>query len=383
VSEQQDRIEGALWGLAWGDVLGCPIESWRSAEIEQVYGGYDDLPHEYPFERIAPLGLKRLKRLRPLGLYSDDTQQCLALLHVCLAEGGWSAQPWAGLLVEGRSRKAWRGTGRNFSAALSRLARGVPPESAANPTAGIGAVMRIGAVGALLRDDEEQLARVTFEASLTTHGDLRSGATAFAVARAVADLVQGRAAAEVLQSLPRRVREQERVWIEGRPEWQVERSAGHQVSDCLAAIVADFPSSPAALAVRVAEVARPHLPPGHTVGNPNQGFVLLGGLHALLVGLGPWEGPAALLAGLVRHGYDTDTVAAICGSLLGARFGTSWVPRERLHDRERLGEYARALVERRSAPEPRNAFLRREAELTETEDRFQEDVVRRHALLAD
>jgi ADP-ribosylglycohydrolase len=377
VSEQHDRVEGALWGLAWGDVLGCPIESWRAAEIEQVFGRYDRLPDEYPFAQIAPLGLKRLKRLRPLGLYSDDTQQALALLQVCLAEGGWSARAWGGLLVEGRSRKAWRGTGRNFAAALARLARGVPPESSANPTAGIGAVMRIGPVGALLRDDDEQLARVTFEASLTTHGDVRSGAMAFAVARAVADLVMGQPAAAVLASLPALVREQERVWIDGRPDWQVERSAGHQVSDTLAAAAASFPASPEALAAWVSEAARPHLPQGHTVGNPNQGFVLLGGLHALLVALGPWHNPPALLAGLLRHGYDTDTVAAISGSVLGARFGSGWIPRERLQDRERLAGYARALVEHQ-APEPRDAFLRREAELTEEEDRFQEEVVRRH-----
>ena len=377
MSEHDDRVAGSLWGLAWGDAFGCPIESWRTAEIEQVHGRYDELPTEYPFERIVPLGPKRLKRLRPLGLYSDDTQQALGLLQICLSEAGWSPRAWGGLLVEGHSRRAWRGTGRNFAAAVARLSKGVPPERAANPTAGIGAVMRIGPLGALLRDDEALLARVTFEASLTTHGDVRSGAMAFAVALAVAELVRGRSAAEVLASLPGRIAEQERLWIEERPDWQVERSTGRQVSACLAALVADFPADPAALAARVSEIARPHLPPGQTVANPNQGFVLLGGLHALLVGLGPWQGPAALLAGLVRHGYDTDTVAAICGSLLGARFGTAWVPRERLLERERLLGYAQALIGRRAEQESRDAFLLREAELTEWEDRFQEDVVRR------
>jgi hypothetical protein len=68
-------------------------------------------------------------------------------------------------------------------------------------------------------------------------------------------------------------------------------------------------------------------------------------------------------------GYDTDTVAAIwcahypspgltalhsvvallthlvcSGSVLGARFGTGWIPMHRLLERERLETYAEALV---------------------------------------
>src|SRR5262249_39059162 len=156
----EDRIRGSLLGLAWGDVFGCPVEGWRSGQIQAVYGTYGRLPDAYPLERIATRGPKTALRLRPLGLHSDDTQQGLALLHVCLAPGGWSKEAWAALLVEGMRRQAWRGYGRNFSAAVAKLARGVPPEQAGSPSAGIGAVMRIGPVGALFRDDAEALARV-------------------------------------------------------------------------------------------------------------------------------------------------------------------------------------------------------------------------------
>src|SRR5205085_1366463 len=121
-------------------------------------------------------------RLRPLGLYSDDTQQCLALLHVCLGPGGWSAPAWAALLVDGMHRKVWRGFGRNFRAAVSRLERGAIPQRSGSPTAGIGSVMRIGPLGALYRDQPELLAQAVLESSFTTHGDIRSGVFAFAVA---------------------------------------------------------------------------------------------------------------------------------------------------------------------------------------------------------
>src|SRR4051812_3682037 len=115
---------GCLWGLAFGDVLGCPIESWTADEIALVYGVYPGLPAEYPVG--VPVGKRA--RLRPLGLHSDDTQQALALLAVCLSDTskrGWSPPAWAHCLVEGARRKSWRGTGKYFDAAVEKLAQGV------------------------------------------------------------------------------------------------------------------------------------------------------------------------------------------------------------------------------------------------------------------
>jgi ADP-ribosyl-[dinitrogen reductase] hydrolase len=77
-----DRKKGCLLGLAWGDVLGCPVEGWRDREISSVYGTYPGLPDAYPFEVIAAMGPRKVKRLRPLGLHSDDTQQALARQEV-------------------------------------------------------------------------------------------------------------------------------------------------------------------------------------------------------------------------------------------------------------------------------------------------------------
>ena len=40
----EERARGSLLGLAWGDVLGCPIEGWRKDDVERVYGEYTSLP---------------------------------------------------------------------------------------------------------------------------------------------------------------------------------------------------------------------------------------------------------------------------------------------------------------------------------------------------
>jgi ADP-ribosylglycohydrolase len=93
---------------------------------------------------------------------------------------------------------------------------------------------------------------------------------------------------------------------------------------------------------------------------------------ALLPDVAPMES----LSEIVRQGYDTDTVAAICGAVLGARLGMRWIPSERFADRERLEAYTDAIVEASALPEDRNEFLRREAELTRLEVDFQSDLAR-------
>lgn len=363
MTTRTDRARGALLGLAWGDAFGCPVEGWRAAQIATVYGAYTALPEAYPLAAIAPMGARTLRRLRPLGLHSDDTQQALGLLQVALRPEGWALPEWGQLLVDALEAKAWRGFGRNFSAAVHRLRKGVAPGRAGSPSAGMGAAMRIGPLGVVFADDRARLAEVCMGSSLITHGDLRAGAIAFAVAHAVADLVEGRSTTETLARLAPAVAAVEHTWIEQRPDWQFDRGVGPQVSTALRlALDAPLGAGPAALGRWISKGARAHLAKGFTRAHPNQGFALLGGLHGLLSGLRAAE-PQVILAEVVQQGFDTDTVAAITGTVLGARFGTGWLPMARLLDGPRLAAYADALVGG-PLPEGRAAFLAAEAAWT-------------------
>ena len=182
MSTLEDRVRGSLLGLAYGDVLGCPLETWEQKQIVEVFGEYDGLPEEYPFDKIVEVVPKRLKRLRPIGLHSDDTQQALALISICLSAPRFSRHVFGDWLVEGMRTKAWRGYGRHFNSAVKMLRKGYPPEHAGSASAGIGAAMRISPLGGLYYDDEEELERVVMESSLVTHADLRAAAIAYAVA---------------------------------------------------------------------------------------------------------------------------------------------------------------------------------------------------------
>jgi ADP-ribosylglycohydrolase len=368
---REEKIKGSLLGLAWGDVLGCPVEGWRASEIQAIYGNYEELPREYPFQKIASMRHEKLKRLRPLGLHSDDTQQALGLIDVCLSNSFWSRELWADWLVQGMQTGAWRGYGRNFSSAVHKLAKGKKPQHSGSTSAGIGAAMRVAPLGALYRDNPEVLAEAVMESSLITHGDIRAGALAYAVAYTTAALISGQAPEEIKAQLPDAVASVETLWLEGHADWVLDRSAGHLVSQGIAKIFAKKLDDPELIRQKISKVAKPHLAKGFTKAHPNQGFVLLGGLHALTMALSLEKAPGFILTEIIRQGYDTDTVAAICGGLLGSRFGTSWIPLEQFIDRKRLADYAEALVVRDVPPEDQETFVDREADLTKQEVNYQ------------
>jgi hypothetical protein len=234
--------------------------------------------------------------------------------------------------------------------------------------------MRIAPLGAIYSDYLDMLAQVAMESSLMTHADIRAGAAAFAITHAVAEFVNGTSPDEVRARLPQAVAEVESEWLNGHAEWTIDRSGGRAVSTALEALLVDLPDDHDTIRRRISELARPHLAPGFTKAHPSQGFVLLGGLHGLAMALLPDIQSMEVLSEVVCQGYDTDTVAAICGGVLGARFGTAWIPTERLVDRERLETYADTLAGRNPLPENSDEFLRREAELTRQEVDFQLEV---------
>lgn len=362
---RDDRIRGSLWGLAWGDALGAPIEGWTADDIATTFGPYPGLPTSY-----AQVKMSRRARMRPPGLHTDDTQQALALLAVCLAPGGWSARAWGECLVNGRESASWRGTGKQFENAVTRLELGGLPEESGSPSAGIGAAMRSAVVGALFHAEPERLAQVSLESAAVTHGDIRAIALSFAVAFAAGRFVQGASAASLRAELPDAVAAAESTWLTQREGWSLARGAGHQLSDTLRPLLAKLPAEPLEVAARVLELGFDKLDPGAPPPHPNHAFALLGGHFALGIALRDDVEPYTALRDVVRLGEDTDTVAAIAGGLLGARFGHVWVPKTQLVDVDHLAAWAEALVTR-VAPESVDTLLGHEAELTERERAFQ------------
>lgn len=364
---RRDRASGAVLGLAWGDAFGAPIEGWSPDRIREHYDTYDRLPVRYPTS-VASLSEQARPGLRPLGLHTDDTQQALALLAVVMH--GWAPERWAEWLLAGDRAGAWRGTGPNFRAALDALRAGAPPTASGSPSAGIGAAMRSGPLGALLFDRPEALRRVAYESATVTHADLRASTTAFAVAYVVAELVAQIPAPRIVEDLPATLATAETSWIAAAaPRWTVTGTDEPRMSATFASVIARAPSDPAELATAVSDLGRSHIA-AHVRAHPNHGFAPLGGVHAILSGLLFDSDPQQVLTDLVAAGGDTDTVGAICGSVLGARHGSGWIPVDRLIDHDRLASYAGAVADRAAGPpEDLRQLLSAEAALTELETR--------------
>ena len=165
---RMDRARGCLLGLAIGDALGAPLEGLSSQQIRAHYGLVDD------YVDGARAWKKKPYRWRMPGLYSDDTQQAMALSDVLLEcrriDLDRLAELYLGMATpKGSYVGAHRGIGRSFRQVLAELERGVSPRETGQASAGIGAAMRIAPVALYFHGQPDEMFEAVIAASLMTH----------------------------------------------------------------------------------------------------------------------------------------------------------------------------------------------------------------------
>ena len=185
-----DRVRGCLLGLAVGDALGAPLEGLSSQQIKTHYGRVKNYVDGVQAWKRKPY------RWRLRGLYSDDTQQALALCDVLLdtagsTRSGWPISTWAWRRPRGRSSAPTGASAGASARSWPPWSAACPPHLAGQPGAGIGAAMRIAPVPLYFGDDTDALFDAVMAASLMTHRDIRSLSGALAVAHAIRRLVAG------------------------------------------------------------------------------------------------------------------------------------------------------------------------------------------------
>lgn len=371
------KLRGTILGLAWGDVLGYPVETWEKQEITELYNQHNMLPSEYPSDILAKEKSTFSKPYK-IGLHSDDTQQAIVLIHSSLNPNGWSVDRWAQYLLVGQLEGAWRGTGKNFRQAVDKISNGLPPLECGEPSAGTGGAMRIAPIGALYRNDVNQIEHIVYESTRTTHSDIRGISITYAVALCCAMLINDSPINRIrgdLSSLTQRFESKiansgnldiydanhvhavssnlsialKTNWgkIDDLREWLIDQSKiffGWNKTD-----------------TEVSDPSKKFF--GWNYGNAeicNHPFAQLGGIHGICMGLWPDSSPHDLLIDTVRQGGDTDTIGAIAGAILGARFGDNWINVDRFKDKM-IAIYADALVTG-TLPESFADFVSREAE---------------------
>jgi len=343
-----ERARGCLLGLGVGDALGAPLEGLSAQQVRAHYGQVVD------YVDGAQAWKKKPYRWRMPGLYTDDTQQALALADVLLecrrADPARLAEVYLALAnPRGAYVGAHRGVGRSFRQVLAELERGESPDRTGQDSAGVGAAMRIAPAALYFAGDPEGLFDAVMAASLMTHRDIRSLAGAMAVAYAVARLAAG---AEREPSLLLRIagdvaRAEARIAAEyaGRVASVVEY--GRSVSRALAHAesLLEIPRE-RALAALVDEANRHGAEP--CCRRPTMGFppACIPTCLYLLLTTDSFEEAAIEVVNL---GGDADTAGAILGAMAGAHYGVDAIPvrwLDGLQNVEGIDLRARALARR-------------------------------------
>ena len=325
VSTLIDRARGCLLGLAVGDALGAPLEGLSSQQIRAHYGQVVDYVDGVRAWKKKPY------RWRMPGLYSDDTQQALALAEVLLERGevdpACLAQVYRALATpKGSYLGAHRGISRSFRMVLADLERGVSPRETGQASAGIGAAMRIAPVGLYFLGQPEAIFEAVMAASLMTHRDVRSLSGAMAVALAVRHLAaDGSRTPSFLFRLAAEVaRAEDRIAAEFPGTVASLEAHRRSLSWAIAHVesVLDRPRD-RALAALIEEANRHGAEP--PCRRPTMGFppaCIPSCLYLLLVTNSFEEA----LVEVVNLGGDADSAGAILGALAGAHYGLEAIP---------------------------------------------------------
>jgi len=286
-SGRRDRIAGVLLGAACGDALGVPYEFaprlGPDAEPEMIGGGLG------PYDP---------------GEYSDDTQMAVCIAQVAASGADLRTDASLDAIAHGflhwldtgasdvgvQTRRVLNGTPRERGLGAAMLAAAAEVHAESGRSAGNGSLMRTAIVALPYLDDPAAMAEAARTVSALTHHDDLAGDACVLWCSGIARAVRSGTfdgVREGLDLLPAAARDRWAAWL------------------------------------AEAELASPG------TFTPN-GFVVPA-LQAAWAAIRqtPEDGGHHLeraLATAIRIGDDTDTVSAIAGALLGARWGASAIP---------------------------------------------------------
>ncbi len=305
--DREDRLHGALLGVAIGDAVGLPFEGLSA-------------------RRIGRSRIDRFRLVGRTGFVSDDTEQS-ALLAQCLAMGTDDAcvRRFRRSMVGWLARLPF-GVGFATLRACLRMALGFRRTGISS--AGNGAAMRAGILGVHLASDPARRRELGRAIASLTHADPRAIEAALYVAEV---------AAAASSADPRCERA---ALIDRARHVVVEPQLNAAIDAALSLVRSDTP-----LDVAVARLG-------------NTGFAVhtVGLCTYLLVRDG--DTPMRAIEAAIRAGGDTDTHAAILGGWTGVLHGARSLPTElidALHDGPFGPTHLRALADAlaNDAPPPR------------------------------
>lgn len=294
-SPERCRAVGSLLAAACGDALGVPYE----------FGSRPLAPGEDPQMLGGGLGPYEC------GEYSDDTQMAVVIAQVA-AERDLRRPDALDEVVEGWIcwlQRGARDVGTQTRQVLSTAARGSAETGAATRaraaalrlheqtgrTGGNGSLMRTGPVALAFLDDADAVAEVSRRVSSLTHPDPMAGDACVLWCQTIRTAILAGGDSELRDQVRWLPESRRRHWHDLIDEAEVARPETF------------VPNGYAPKALQAAWSAIRHpVDRGHYAGHPL----------------------TASLCAAVHAGDDTDTVAAITGALVGARWGADALPKQ-------------------------------------------------------
>jgi ADP-ribosylglycohydrolase len=300
-TSRHDRAVGALTGLAVGDALGMPTQYLPRETIQDRYGILDDF-HPGPDDN-------EISRGQPAGRVTDDTDQAVILGELFVAgRGTVDPRAFADRLIAWEERMRASGSldllGPSTLRALRLVAEGVPVDRTGRHGDTNGAAMRIAPIG--IGVPLPRLVDAVEAASLVTHHTGIAIAGAAAVAAAVSAGIDGHPLPDSLGHAIEAARDGGRrgyyapgADVADRIAWALELVAGRTAADAVDVVYRLVGTSVATQEAVPAALAFASLYPDDV-----------------------WAATrhAASLGG------DCDTIAAMCGAVVGAHTGTGSIP---------------------------------------------------------
>ena len=175
-----EQYQGVLLGCALGDAVGAWAEGKDPAEARDYAKHF---VRECDFSKV---GVHH--RGMRMGQYTDDTQLARELTLSLIDEGDFDPEDFADRIARIFAQDQIVGYGRATQEAAVRLLDGVPWEEAGTPPprAGNGAAMRAGPVGMLYSHDTAGLLKAAEDQARITHQADMSVAASVAIAMATA-----------------------------------------------------------------------------------------------------------------------------------------------------------------------------------------------------
>jgi len=321
-----------MLGLAIGDALGAPLEGMKAGRIKDVFGqarGYVDSGLAW---RSRPY------HYRSPGVYTDDTQQALCLAESLVRCYGFQAEDFARTLLRlwqaapDLKFGAFRGIGPTFMKVMEKIGSGISPDKSGEPSAGIGAAMRVAPIGLYFLEDRDALLKAAIEQALVTHKDPRALSLAAALAYSV-----GRSASPAWESFKLEQRVDDLIQFAADAEETVEREyiafLPPRVYDFFGLFYRSIEPfrhwqgmEQELVFSQVVNLANQAFP-REKITTPSQNFALAAGVTALFLAVSSKDFESGIVTA-INLGRDADSLGAMVGAALGARFGEALIPGE-------------------------------------------------------